>query len=211
MPYRMPAKVSPGKLDLFREFRDEYVAPKAPALIRVRPAKYLAVEGHGAPGSAAFQAQLSALYSVAFTVKFQEKARGRDFRMLMLEGIYDLPEAPAPGKTAVPMRWTLLLRMPNSLRPAAVRTAIRTLRAKGKPANVENVRLRWMREGRSVQLLHVGPYAAEHPTLERMAEFASGQHLRLSGPHHEIYLSDPRRVPETRLKTILRQTAVAVA
>ncbi len=207
----MPARSHPTRVDLYRELRDEYVAPRSPKLVRVRRAKYLSVQGRGAPGSDEFQRRLSALFSVAYTVKFQEKARGRDFRMLMLEGLYDLPVPGAAGSPSVPMGWTLLLRVPTSLRPGTLRQAVRTLRGKGKPSEVEEVQLRWLREGTTVQMLHVGPYNAEEPSLREMRAFAGDHHLRLAGAHHEIYLSDPRRVEESRYRTILRYPVAPAA
>jgi hypothetical protein len=76
---------------------------------------------------------------------------------------------------------------------------------KGKPGEVKEVVLEKIKEGRCVQMLHVGPYDRECETIAIMKEFAEGHGLHFSGPHHEIYLSDPRRVPPERLKTILRE------
>ena len=80
-----------------------------------------------------------------------------------------------------------------------------TLLKRKKPAEVKEVKLEAMDEGDCVQMLHVGPYDKEHETIALMRSFAEGSGLRLIGPHHEIYLSDPRRVPAERLRTILRQ------
>ena len=207
----MTARKSHSKIDLYADHRGEYTATPTPRLVRLPPAKYLAIEGEGAPGSAEFQARLQALYSVGFTLKFQQKAKGRDFRMLMLEGLYDLPTTSTATGTGVPTKWTLLLRMPGFVRTAHVKAAVQALREKGKPETVEAVRLLGLTEGRSVQMLHVGAYSAEHGSVATLAEFATGQHLELRGPHHEIYVSDPRRVPETRLRTILRYPVAAAA
>ncbi len=207
----MSAKSFADSVDLHRQFADEYVAPRSPAIVRVRPAKYLAVRGRGVPGSPGFQTRLQALYSVAYTVKFLEKAHGRDFRVLMLEGLFELPKPRARGAAPVPMAWTLLVRVPSFVRPSTVRTAARTLRARGKSREVDSVHLVRLEEGRTVQLLHIGPYAAEEASVRAMEEFAAAHDLKLAGPHHEIYLSDPRRVPERRLRTILRYPATVTA
>ena len=80
-----------------------------------------------------------------------------------------------------------------------------TLLKRGKAAEVKEVKLERLDEGRCVQMLHVGPYEREHETIAKMKSFAEQKGLQLVGPHHEIYLSDPRRVPPDRLRTILRQ------
>ena len=74
----------------------------------------------------------------------------------------------------------------------------------GKGEDVKRVRLESLTEGQCVQMLHVGPYEKECETIAVMKTFAEKKQLEFSGKHHEIYLSDPRRVPPERLKTILR-------
>ncbi|HSW95054.1 MAG TPA: GyrI-like domain-containing protein [Patescibacteria group bacterium] len=97
--------------------------------------------------------------------------------------------------------------MPSSVRPSDVRAARAALRAKGRPST--GVRLETIAEGSSVQMLHVGAYGDEPRTIARMDAFAHAHRLRLRGRHHEIYLSDPRRVPPARLRTILRHPVTA--
>jgi hypothetical protein len=80
----MPAK---KKLDLYQVHKTEYVTPRAPVLIKVGPAKYLAIEGQGAPGSEEFQAKIGALYNVTFTIKMAKKFAGQDYIVCKLEGL----------------------------------------------------------------------------------------------------------------------------
>ena len=191
-------------IDLFTRHKDEYAMPKEPALVTVRPGRYLTATGVGAPGSAEFQAKLGALYGHAYTIKFaRKKAGGEDFKVGVLEGLWWVPG----GATwlSAPKgrwRWKLLIRVPESVRADDVRAARAALRAKGRPAT--GVRLETIAEGPSVQVLHVGPYADEPRTIARMDAYARAEHLRFRGRHHEIYLSDPRRVTAARLRTILR-------
>ncbi|HZY91413.1 MAG TPA: GyrI-like domain-containing protein [Thermoplasmata archaeon] len=207
----MPASSRTPKVDLHREFADEYSTPSTPQLIRVKPARYLAARGAGVPGGPEFGTQLIALFSVAYTLKFDLRRKGHDFRVMMLEGLYDLPAhdpvPPAAGAT----RWTLLIRVPSFVRKSDVTAAVRALQARGKRVSAGQVELLRVAEGRTVQLLHVGSYASETSSVESMLGFARRHHLALKGPHHEIYLSDPRRVPASRLRTILRYPTVAAA
>jgi hypothetical protein len=192
------------KIDLFRDHREEYSLELEPHLVTVGSGTYLTVVGSGKPGDAEFQQKLGALYGSAYTIKFESKARGHDFKVGVLEGLWWTKERgaaafAAPGAT---WRWKLLIRVPSFVTEAAVRRARAALKAKGRPTAA--VRLETLREGRSVQALHVGAYGDEPATLAKMDAFARAHRLRFRGRHHEIYLSDPRRVPASRIRTILR-------
>lgn len=200
------------KIDLFREHRDEYSLDTQPHLVDVRAGTYLTVSGTGAPGDAEFQKKLGALYGTAYTIKFDNKRRhGRDFKVGMLEGLWwtkaggeDFLDTPRDA-----WHWKLLLRVPSYVTSRAVAAALKTLKEKGKL--VAAVKRETIREGRSLQALHVGAYADEPRTLARMDEFAREHRLRFRGKHHEIYLSDPRRVPPSRQRTILRHPVTRAA
>jgi hypothetical protein len=181
------------KLDLYLEHKSEYVAPKKPVLVDVRPAQYLAIAGRGKGGGPEFQKKLGALYNVAFTVKMAIKAAGRDYGVCKLEGLWRSDQD-----------WTLIIRTPDFIAAKDVKDAVRKLREKGKDAEVAEVEIERLHEGRVVQMLHVGPYDREQGTIEAMREFAAAAGMRFGGLHHEIYLSDPRRVAAETLRTILR-------
>lgn len=187
----------PGKLDLYKEHKADYAAPRKPVLLTIKRARYLGISGKGAPGAPAFQAAIGALYNVAFTVKMARKFAGRDYTVSKLEGIW-------PGMPPKPWRWQLLIRVPEFITAAEVSGAQRSLVARGKSPLVKSVKLVALVGGRCAQMLHVGPYDKEEPTLDAMRALAASRGLRFKGVHHEIYLSDPRRVPAARLKTILR-------
>jgi hypothetical protein len=194
------------KLDLYARHKGEYVAPRSPRLVRVGPAKYLTVAGRGDPNGPAFAAAVGALFGAAFTIKMASKARGRDFRVSRLEGLWWggrrgwlLIESPTGT-----WRWKAMIRVPAFVTASHLATARRELAARGRAPRV-SVRLELLREGRCVQLLHVGPYRKEHASIASMRDFARAHGLRPRGRHHELYLSDPRRVAPAKLKTILRQ------
>ncbi len=192
------------KVDLYATHKREYVAPRTPTLVRASRARYLAVSGKGKPGSPEFQECIGALYAVAYTIKVARKFAGRDFAVSKLEGQYWW--ADPFGATAMETcEWQLLIRVPTFISERDVRTARARLTEQGKGRRVDDVQLIHLDEGRCVQMLHVGPYDAEQATIDEMIRFATAAGLHIAGRHHEIYLSDPRRVPPERLKTILRQ------
>ena len=190
------------KLDLYKSHKAEYATPKKPLLIEIGPANYLAISGQGRPGGEAFQMCIGALYAVAYTVKMTRKFAGlQDYAVCKLEGQYfgdfvqTLPDE---------WRWRLLIRTPDFVTKTDLDRAAATLLEKGKGAEVQDVKLETLAEGRCVQMLHVGPYERESETVAIMKTLAESQGLKLNGPHHEIYLSDPRRVAPEKLRTILR-------
>ncbi len=199
------------KLDLYKLHKDEYVTPKTPALVKVKPAKYLTFEGQGAPGGDAFSSAVGALYAVAYTLKMAKKRAGTDYRVCALEGLWwgaqnGVDFLAEPRETWC---WKLLIRVPDFIAKRDVTSAIQGLVAKGKskqlaPQTLAQVQLEKINEGPCVQMLHVGPYATETATIVQMHEFAVTHKLAVHGLHHEIYLSDPSRVKPEKMKTILR-------
>jgi hypothetical protein len=193
------------RTDLYRRHKSEYVAPRNPALVRVGPARYLSVSGRGDPNGPGFGAAVGALYGVAYTIKMAKKAAKKDYVVAKLEGLW---WGGRRGKLLIDSprrtwRWKVLIRVPTFVTASNLARAKRELVRRGKSGGT--VRLESLREGRVVQLLHVGPYDREHESLGRMEEFARAKGVRLAGRHHEIYLSDPRRVAPARLRTILRR------
>lgn len=194
------------KLDLYKEHKAEYVARKTPSLVTVGRAGYLAIVGQGPPGGEAFTAGLGALYAAAFTVKMTSKFAGRDYKVCHLDGLRwsdEGAEALLDGPREA-WRWRLMIRVPEFIGPDQLAAAVEALLAKGKGPEVAEVTLEELAEGLCVQRLHVGPYAEEGAAMRAMSAFARERGLSLHGRHHEIYLSDARRVAPERLRTILR-------
>jgi len=196
------------KIDLRKERPDLWKASaKAPTMVDVPAMHFLMVDGEGDPNtSAAFQQAIEALYGLSYTLKFASKmGRGIDWKVMGIEGLWwaDDPEAFRAGRKDE-WRWTLLIAQPDVVTAEAVEAARETLRQKKNPAALDRVRLERFDEGLSAQMLHVGPYSEEGPTIERLHAFIRDEGYDLAGKHHEIYLSDPRRVAPEKLKTILR-------
>lgn len=192
------------RLDLIKMHKADYVSPKKPVLLDLKPACYLSITGQGAPGGERFTTCIGALYGMAFTIKMTHKfAGGQDYTIGRLECQWLM----ADDSVTLPVeswRWKLLIRTPDFIKPADLQGAVVKLRSKGKATAADEVSLETLEEGRCVQMLHVGPYERESETFALMTELAVRNGLKPAGAHHEIYISDPRRVPPERLKTILR-------
>jgi len=194
------------KLDLYKAHKAEYVTPKKPVLIQTQRAKYLAITGRGAPAGEAFQKAVGALYNVAYTLKMAKKSAGKNYKVCNLEGLW-WGENEAENFATQPSdtwNWKIVIRVPDFISAKDLKDAIGTLKEKGKPPETAEVKLEKLDEGQCVQMLHVGPYAKEAETISQMLALATERGLSCHGLHHEIYLSDPRRVPPERLRTILR-------
>ena len=178
-------------------------ASTAPEVVRVPARRVLAIDGAAAPGSREFQAAIQAVYSVAYTLKFALKREHRDFKVGALEGRWWADPAPDDPRAAArsTWRWQLRMAVPSSVHADEVAAAIRAASAK-KPeaAQVRLIRVPAQTVGR---ILHVGPYADEARSLAAASEAVLSQGLAPAGPHIEVYLSDPRRVDPSRLRTIV--------
>jgi hypothetical protein len=190
-----------AKVDFRAAYPTLYKAGRSVDEVRVAKGVFLAVDGQGEPGGAAFQEAINKLYSLAYTAKFDIKAAsGRDFSVpplecLWPEGLCDRPRSE--------WRWRLMLRVPAWLTEQALGRARRIVRERKGFGTDEVRRVAWA-EGRSLQVLHVGPYDGVAKSYERLGETAAARGLRFSGPGHEVYLSDPRRTAPEKIRTIVR-------
>jgi hypothetical protein len=199
------------KIDLYKQHKSEYAATRKPALVKIGKQCYLAIEGQGAPGTQSFTTSIGALYGIAFTVKMTRKFSGeQDYAVCKLEAQWwSDGEADFAAAHQESWQWKLLIRTPDFVTRKEVESAVAVLLKRGKGMAAERVRLESLSEGKCVQTLHVGPYEKENETIEAMKAFAAGMGLAFAGRHHEIYLSDPRRVAPSKLKTILRMPVAA--
>lgn len=190
-------------LDAYRAKQGEFRVLDVPVM------QYLMLDGHGDPNTPAFAAAAAALYPLAYTLKFASRRRlDRDYVVPPLEGLWwaDDMDAFTSSRDKSRWDWTLMLMVPDWISRDLVDDAARDVEAKGAPPRLEEIRLEALSEGRCVQTLHVGSFDDEAPVLQRLHhEVIPGRGMRMVGRHHEIYLSDPRRVAPERLRTILRQ------
>jgi hypothetical protein len=196
-------------IDLRKDLTHLYTATaKKASLVKVPRLPMLVVDGKGDPNaSAAFQNAIEALYGVAYTLKFGLKKRDvLDFTILPLEGLWwaDNMNAFENGERDQ-WKWTLLVVMPGAITGAMVEHARREVSARKDMPALQLLRFTEFEEGACMQILHVGPYSDERPTIERLHAAIAEQGGTPSGKHHEIYLGDPRRAAPENLKTIIRQ------
>ncbi|MDE0546047.1 GyrI-like domain-containing protein [Microbacterium sp. C7(2022)] len=189
-----------------------YRAPRGRfEVIEIPERQYLAIDGQGSPGSDAFASAISSLYPVAYALKFaSKKERERDYVVPPLEGLWwaDDMSTFTTARNKSRWQWTLLLLVPGWLTREDVDAARSVASSKGH--DVSGVRVESLDEGRCVQTLHVGSFDDEGPVLQRMHDdFIPANNLVMTGRHHEIYLSDFRRVEPEKLRTILRQPVTA--
>lgn len=196
------------KVDQPGEVRELYRARPEPVIVDVPEMAFLMIDGCGDPNvDPGFQEAIQALYAVAYTAKFtNRRAGGEDFRVMPLEALWWTSESsPFADAASRDWSWTLMLMQPDHVSAELVEHARETASDRRPLDAIARVRLERFEEGRAAQVLHVGPYAAEAPTIERLHAFIGQSGLHPRGRHHEIYLGDPRRAAPERLKTIIRQ------
>jgi len=186
-----------------------YSAAKEPVLVDVPVMKFLMIDGTGDPNvGTCFQEAIQALYGLAFTIRFMVKDHQwpKDFMIPPLEGLWWTADSGEFDYTKRgEWKWTAMLMMPEFITSEMLAAAVKSQKEKKDDPTLAKVRLEEFREGKSAQVLHVGPYSAERPTIEALHEFIKAKGFQRSGKHHEIYLGDPRSTPPESLQTILRQ------
>lgn len=202
-----------SKRDLKRELREFYHAsPKRVAEIDVPEFSYLMIDGEGDPNTEpAYKQAVEALFTVSYTTKFalKKSALAIDYAVMPLEGLWWAEDWSVflTGDRAR-WKWTMMILQPDFVPSEFIHEAIeRTGRTKNLPA-LGKLRLERFREGPCAQILHVGPFTEEGPTIAKLHEHIDARSGR-AGKHHEIYLSDVRRAAPAKWKTILRQPTQA--
>jgi len=197
------------KIDLKKDLKALYTASvKTAAQVEVPPLRYLMVDGIGDPNtSKAYVEAIEALFSVSYTAKFMLKKGPQqiDYGVMPLEGLWwaDDPSVFATGDKAK-WKWTAMILQPDFVTKEVLDSAIAEVRRKKSLPGVDRLRVETFVEGRCAQLMHIGPFSEEGPTIAKLHEFIVAQGT-LTGKHHEIYLSDVRRAEPSRWKTIIRQ------
>jgi len=194
------------RLDLRKELKRYYTAKRKPELIDVPEGMFLTILGSGDPNGREYQEAMQALYGLSYTLKFSQKAESRDYTVMHLEGfwwveggVFDLND-PVPRAQ---WRWKSMIRQPDFIAEEMVEEVRPKVREKSGP-KVDEVKLESFHEGLCAQVMHVGPYSKEGPTIQLLHGFIGESGYRLRGDHHEIYLGDPRHTKPENLKTILR-------
>ena len=201
-----------AKFDPKKELASYRARQGAFDLVEVPPLRYLMIDGAGDPNtSAEYRDALATLFPVAYKLKFLSKREiDRDYVVPPLEALWDAADKAAftTARDKSLWRWTAMILVPDGIDDDLVSRAVQ--QAAGAPL-LDRLRVETLEEALCAQTLHIGPYDDEGPVLARMHdEFIPSHGLRMTGTHHEIYLSDARRVEPARLRTILRQPVARV-
>jgi hypothetical protein len=189
---------SNNKVDLKKDIASYKAKAGTFALLPVPDMQFLMIDGHGDPNTTqGYKDALETLFPIAYKIKFFSKQElGRDYTVMPLEGLWWAEDMASFTKDRDKSRWdwTMMIMTPDWIAPEHVAAAKEALRAKGGAPSLEALRFAPLKEGLCVQTLHTGPYDAEGPLLEEMHNsFIPAHRLRMTGKHHEIYLSDARR------------------
>lgn len=198
------------KIDYKKELKHLYKpSSKKVEIVDVPRMNFLMIDGAGDPNiSQEFQEAIEALFSVSYTLKFMIKKRDLeiDYGVMPLEGLWwadDMLQFSVEDKSN--WKWTLMIMQPEYVIAEGVAEAIEQVtKKKGLPA-LPKLRFEAFTEGKVAQIMHIGPFSEEGPTVDRVHQFIEENGCKRSGKHHEIYLSDFRRTAPEKLKTIIRQ------
>jgi hypothetical protein len=171
----------------------------------------IAIDGFGAPGGLEFEAAMSALYTTAYSLHFLLRERGIEAPIGPSEALWERRDGESgwpEGEVAFDpsaWRWTLFMGLPDEATDEDLAAAMAVARRKRPSPALADLHPMTLGEGVVVEAMHIGPYDTEPETIARMRELATAAGLEARGPHHEIYLGDPRRTDPGRLRTVLRQ------
>lgn len=199
-----------AKIDYKKELKHLYQpSAKEVAVVNVPQMNFLMIDGEGDPNtSQTFQDAVEALYSLAYALKFMIKkgAVGIDYGVMPLEGLWwvdDMTQFSIEKKDE--WKWTLMIMQPELVTRELFEEAVDEVRKKKNPVALSNIRFESFSEGKAAQILYIGPFVEEGPTIEQVHSFITESGYTRSGKHHEIYLSDMRKTAPEKLKTIIRQ------
>lgn len=197
------------KIDFKKDLRSLYQpAAKEVALVEVPAMNFLMVDGQGDPNTVpSYREAVEALFSVSYAIKFKvKKTLAIDYGVLPLEGLWwaaDMASFTSGDKSG--WKWTMMIMQPEFVSAALVRDTIAEVKQKKDLPALAKLRFKSFVEGKCAQILHVGPFTAEGPTVARVHAFIASLGGKLSGKHHEIYLSDIRKADPAKWKTVIRQ------
>lgn len=194
----------------FKKLFKAFYSPKPgkPEIVTMPPMQFLTVSGQGDPNTEqSFQDAIAALYGTVYGLKFTRKKEGigPDFSVGALEGIWWTKTGKIFEKgQPADWLWTIMIWLPDYIAADDVEKQLEVLKTKKSNPALDKVKLGKMKEGQSVQIMHIGPYDTEQPDVDFMHQYAKEHGYVPSGKHHEIYLGDPRRTAPEKLRTILR-------
>jgi len=193
------------------DFKKEYKAlfkpsAKKVSIVEVPKFNYLMIDGNGSPAAEEYQHAMETIYPMAYTLKFMAKTSlQRDFVVNPLEGLWWAEDYTVfSNGNKDEWIWRSMIMQPDFITESMFDLAREKVTEKNL-ASLDKVRLDSMDEGLCAQIMHIGPYADEAPTIQKLHQFVEDNGYELRDKHHEIYLSDPRRAKPENMKTVIRQ------
>ncbi|MFW9901042.1 MAG: GyrI-like domain-containing protein [Candidatus Thorarchaeota archaeon] len=198
----------------FKKSMKKFYNPSAKEIemVEVPEMQFLMIDGMGSPGdSKEYMDALAVLYPVAFKTKFISKAKGKDYVVPPLEGLWwaDNMDDFIEGKRDQ-WKWTMMIMQPDWITQDIINEAKKATMVKKPELSklITKLRLEKYKEGKAAQMMHIGPYSEEGPTVQKLHDFIKHEGGKFEGhnlKHHEIYLSDPRKANQATMKTVIRQ------
>ena len=197
------------KIDMKKELKDLYnPSTKQVTIIEVPKMNFLMIDGLGDPNtSQEYKDAVEALFSLSYTLKFMiKKTKAVDYAVMPLESLWwvdDMSNFSVRNKDE--WNWTSMIMQPEQVTEEFVIKALEDLKKKKNLPGLSKIRFESFNEGKSAQIMYIGPFSEEGHTIQKVHDFINKNEGILDGKHHEIYLSDHRRVAPEKMKTILRQ------
>lgn len=197
------------KIDLKKELKEYYWnSTKEIRFVKVPPMNFLMVDGKGDPNiSEEFTDAIQSLYSLAYTIKFTLKKESEiDYGVMPLEGLFwtdDMSKFNQDNKNI--WKWTIMIMQPKFVTEKFFNDCLEEVNKRKNFQSLSKIRFEKYSEGLSAQIMYIGPYSDEGPTIMKVHDFVKRKGYELKGKHHEIYLGDPGRTKPEKLKTIIRQ------
>jgi hypothetical protein len=201
------------KIDYKKELKHLYKpSAKDVGIVNVPQMNFLMIDGKGDPNtSQTFQDAVESLYALSYAIKFMVK-KGElavDYGVLPLEGLWwaaDMSKFSVESKGD--WQWTLMIMQPEFITGELVAEATEQVRNKKNPVALSSLRFESFTEGKAAQIMHIGPFSEEGPTIQKVHAFIKDNGGQLRAKHHEIYLSDIRKAAPEKWRTIIRQPMV---
>jgi len=199
-------------MDFKKDFKEQYQPKTTPSVLEIPEMTIIAVDGAGDPNtSAAYKDAIEILYGLSYAIKMGNKAV-LEYVVGPLEGFWNANDAFAGGGAPVADKskfaWTSFIRQPDFVDSEVFEKAAAAVAKKKPGLDLSKARLETVTEGLCVQVMHIGPYDDEPATIAMLNQYAAdnGYIIDINGSrrHHEIYLSDPRKVAPEKMKTIIR-------
>ncbi|MCP4763238.1 MAG: hypothetical protein GY870_15805 [archaeon] len=207
----MPANTKNTKIDFKKKYPKLYKpSAKEPMIVEVPEMNFFMIDGEGDPNSAQeYKDALEALYGVAYALKMKvikKKTPSKDYVVPPLEGFWyidNMEEWSMDEKNK--WKWTMMIMIPDFVKEDQIKKALEIIKETKNPKSLPKIYIKKYNEGKVAQIMHIGPYNDEPPTVEKLHKYIEDQGYIIDGLHHEIYLSDPRKAKPEKMKTVIRQ------